>query len=225
MLIEELDTKVATMYVPASFAVHDPKRLIEFLRKYSFATLITNGDGVPFASHLPLMCEVDADGCAKLTGHMARANPQWRHFESNAELLAIFAGPHAYVSPTWYPTQPTVPTWNYAAVHVYGAARIIEDPDRVHEAMSKLVQFYEQPRDVPWDGELPANFRDQKIQAIVTFEIEVSRLDGKFKLGQNRSLEDQLSVYRHLSESNNMHDRELAEFMCQELDLYRPRED
>ena len=126
------------MYVPASFAVSDEKTLESFIERYDFATLITGSATGLVASHIPLMLRRSV-GNAFLIGHVARANSQWEHFDGNTEALAIFHGPHAYVSPTWYTTSPAVPTWNYAAVHVYGKPRAREEGDFTAAALRDLV--------------------------------------------------------------------------------------
>src|SRR5579884_840207 len=115
------------MYIPKHFAVHDPAWIRAFIDEYRFATLVTLADGEPFATHLPLLYEPGAGPNGLLRGHMARANPHWKSFEGSIQ-LAIFTGPHAYVSPTWYETAgPAVPTWNYTAVHAYGKARVVDE--------------------------------------------------------------------------------------------------
>src|SRR5262245_38419035 len=118
------------MYIPGPYQVNDSGRLCSFLRRHSFATLITHDGAAPFASHLPMLLR-DEGGRRTLLSHMARANPQWKHFASGAEVLVIFQGPHGYVSPSWYETMPAVPTWNYAVVHAYGVATVLSDPSRV----------------------------------------------------------------------------------------------
>src|SRR5580658_2787659 len=119
------------MYVPASFQVDDPVRLADFIQRYGFATFVTFEGGSPFASHLPMLFRPEAGPHGTLVSHMARANPQWQHFAEGREALAIFHGPHSYISPAWYKTTPAVPTWNYAVVHAYGLPAIIEDHDRI----------------------------------------------------------------------------------------------
>lgn len=182
------------MYIPASFRIDDRQTLNDFIESHAFATVVSVQDGVPFASHIPML--LDRTGNV-LLGHMARANPQWRHFESGDEVLAIFTGPHAYVSPSWYSNSPAVPTWNYAAVHVYGVPRLIS-PDRTALAVDMLVRKYEAHRETPWPNELPDEFRKRMLAAIVGFEIPMARIEGKFKLGQNRSDEDQFGMLRGL---------------------------
>jgi transcriptional regulator len=124
------------MYAPASFAVSDERTLESFIDRYDFATLTTPSAAGLVASHIPIMLRRSA-GKASLIGHVARANSQWKHFDGHTEALAMFHGPHAYVSPTWYATSPAVPTWNYAAVHGYGKPRAREDGD---VAAAKLME-------------------------------------------------------------------------------------
>lgn len=183
------------MYIPKSFQITDPEVLAAFIRAHSFATLISAVDGAPFATHLPLLLDQ-----GRLLGHVARANPHWQAFDGQRQALAIFHGPHAYVSPTWYATSPAVPTWNYAAVHVYGTARLVEG-DALAALVDRLVATYEATQPQPWSGELPAEYQAKLLQAIVGFELEIERIEGKFKLGQNRSREDQLGVLGRLEAS------------------------
>jgi len=182
------------MYVPASFRIDDREVLLDFVERYAFATVVSVADGVPFASHIPLVLDRSAN---VLLGHIAKANPQWNHFETGVDILTIFTGPHAYVSPAWYQEGPAVPTWNYAAVHVYGMPRLIA-PERTAEALDRLVSKYENHRETPWPNVLPDEFRRRMHLAIVGFEIPIDRIEGKFKLGQNRSEDDQAGMLRGL---------------------------
>ncbi len=201
------------MYVPQSFHVKDAEKLSAFLHTYSFATLVTCSSGIPFASHLPIRHRFESGRIVSLTSHLARANPQWKHFEANTEVLAIFQGPHAYISPSWYAVEPAVPTWNYATVHVYGYPKLIEDHDQIVKLLGETVAQYESGLEHPWNGALPEDYRDRLIGGLVAFEIEVTRVEGKFKLGQNRDQQDIDGVYQHLSTSENVGDRKLAELM------------
>ena len=178
------------MYVPSSFDVQDGRILESFISRYGFATLITSSSAGLVASHIPITLR-KRGGANCLIGHVARANNQWRAFDGKAEALAIFQGPHAYVSPTWYATSPAVPTWNYAAVHVYGKPAASEDRDFTKAALVDLVAKYESTRSHPWRAEaLAPDVFDKLASAIVAFEMPVERIEGKFKLGQNRSRED-----------------------------------
>jgi len=200
------------MYSPAAFQVEDRKTLIAFLHRHSFATIITQENGVTHATQMPVLFREGDCTPGRLVSHLARANPQWRHLENGGEVLVLFTGPHAYISPAWYATTPAVPTWNYTAVHVYGKARLITDHDAFAAMLHELVEFYEADRPGRWDGTMPANFRDQLMKAIVGFEIEITRIEGKFKLSQNRP-DDVPGVIAALMESQDQNDREVAAMM------------
>lgn len=204
------------MYIPSAFRVESPDKLTNFIRKHSFATLITHDGQSSFASHLPVLYHPDAGLHGTLVAHMARANPQWQHFANQQEALMIFQGPHAYISPSWYQTCPAVPTWNYASVHAYGVPALITDPSQLAAVIDETVTTYETTRPEPWSGDLPAEFQDKLMQAIVGFEIPVSRIEGKFKLGQNRSAEDLKGIYDALSTSVDCGDNALADLMFSE---------
>jgi transcriptional regulator len=204
------------MYIPAAFRVEDAAKLGAFLQRHSFATLVTNDGTAPFASHLPMLFHPETGPHGTLVSHMARANPQWKHFESAQEALAIFHGPHAYISPSWYQTHPAVPTWNYAVAHAYGIPRIISDPDKILALLRETIALFESPLPQPWCGELPKDYLDKMMQGIVAFEIPLRRVEGKFKLGQNRSALDQQSVHAALSQSSDVEAQSLAELMAAE---------
>lgn len=197
------------MFIPSSFRVEDRETLADFMEQYGFATLITVHNGVPFASHVPLLLDRTAN---VLLGHLARANPQWQSFEADTEALAIFAGPHAYISPSWYATAPAVPTWNYTTVHVYGTPRLLSD-ERTREVVDATVQKYESKRETPWPNDGPEDYRHKLLAGIVGFEIAISRIEGKFKLGQNRSVADQTGMLAGLR-ADGTAGEELANFIA-----------
>jgi transcriptional regulator len=180
------------MYVPAAFAETDTATLYEFVRRHSFATLVTNGADGLVASHLPLLLDADAGSQGHLLGHMARANPQWR--DIRGEAMAIFSGPHAYVSPSWYEEAGTVPTWNYVAVHAYGTLRLIEDREGLLDILRRSVLAYESPRPEPWTFDESGSHVEKLLRAIVGFRIEITRLEGKWKLSQNHPEERRRKV-------------------------------
>ncbi|HWA98115.1 MAG TPA: FMN-binding negative transcriptional regulator [Pirellulales bacterium] len=182
------------MYIPASFRVDDRAALHDFIDRYGFATLVSVHDGMPLVSHVPLLLDRRAE---VLLGHFARANPHWKAFAAERESLAIFHGPHAYISPSWYVTGPAVPTWNYAVVHVHGTARVLDAP-RTSEVVDRMVAKYEGPRRDPWPYDIPKDYREQLLAGIVGFELPLERVEGKFKLGQNRPTEDQVSMLEGL---------------------------
>ncbi|MCC7377318.1 MAG: FMN-binding negative transcriptional regulator [Verrucomicrobiales bacterium] len=206
------------MYTPGPFQVSDLEKLSALMREHSFATLITHDGDAPFATHLPMLYRPDPSGstAGTLMAHMARANPQWRHFDHASQVLAVFHGPHAYISPTWYSQTPAVPTWNYAAVHAYGRATLIEDADRVVTLLRQTLSFYEPDPATPWSVLMPDDYRDHLIKGIVAFEIAIQRLEGKFKLSQNRAAGDIQGVFKALSQSANAEDRAMAALMQKE---------
>jgi transcriptional regulator len=193
------------MYVPQHFAEHDPTTLADFIDAHAFGTLVTSVDGVPFASHVPFLYDRAA---GVLSCHLARGNPQWRHFEPAAEALVIFAGPHAYVSPTWY-EDAGVPTWNYAVAHAYGSGRALDDADATGRIVEALAARYERGRAAPW---VPSYDR-RRLAGIVGVEIRVRRIEGKFKLNQNRSAADRAGVVAQLRASGTDNDAALAALM------------
>jgi transcriptional regulator len=148
---------------------------------------------------------------------MARANPQWKHFGDD-DVLTIFQGPHAYVSPRWYETGPAVPTWNYTAVHVYGVPQIITDHSRICDLLQTMVETYESSADNPWTGDIPAEFRDSLIESIVAFEIPIRHIEAKFKLSQNRPKADQRGACDQLR-SGSAREQALAALMEEVCDL------
>jgi transcriptional regulator len=163
------------VFIPASFRIDDRDTLLAFIERYGFATLVsTDPNGVPFATHVPLLLDRSS---GLLLGHIATANPQWEMF-TDRESLAVFHGPHAYVSPTWYATAPAVPTWNYAAVHVYGTPRVI-NAERTGDVIDRLVSKYESHRPTPWTGDIPDDYRKRLLAGVVGFAMPLTRIEGK----------------------------------------------
>jgi transcriptional regulator len=205
------------MYIPSHFEQRNPEVLAELMQRHSFATVISHDGKAPFATHMPVLFHPNDGPRGTLVTHMARANPQWRQFDgmgSNVgrEVLVIFHGPHAYISPSWYVARPAVPTWNYTAVHAYGVPRIVEDPVAVRNILRELVNAFESHRHAPY-SELTDAYIDKLSPAIVAIEIPLTRLEGKFKLNQNRSREDVTGVIDALSASHDQTERELADVM------------
>src|SRR5262249_30848142 len=158
--------------------------------RYPFGTLIVPGTPTD-VTHLPFLLDSARGERGTLVAHVARANPIWRVFDGSLPVLAIFHGPHGYVSPAWYTSRNAVPTWNYVVVHVHGTPRLLETEDRRRKALEALVEVYEAGRPDPWSiDELPSATFSELSQAIVAFEIPIDRLEGKFKLSQNREHED-----------------------------------
>lgn len=203
------------MYLPKHFREDDPVILAEFMRAHNFATLVTVVDGVPFATHLPLVVQAAAGGVT-LLGHVARANPQWQTLAEQREALAIFAGPHAYVSPTLYEQRQSVPTWNYIAVHAYGPVRPITAPDEAEAVLQQLIARHEPPYQAQW-AELPERYRTGMLHGIVAFGMTVTRLEGKFKLSQNRAPGEQRNLIAALEALDQPDSLELAGRMRRHL--------
>ena len=188
------------MYVPAEFELEDPAEVREILECYDFALLVTTAEAAPSATHLPFLFDPAAGPLGTLYAHMARPNPQWREFrileQNGGEALAVFQGPHAYVSPRDYASQaPNVPTWNYLAVHAYGRPRVMEGDDEVRDLLARLSAKQEAERPEPWGlDELPEDFVDKMMQGIVAFEMPITRLEAKAKLNQNKSPKQRASA-------------------------------
>ncbi len=200
------------MYIPPFNRVIDRARISAFLHRYGFPSLITQGGEGLWASHLPVLFDEKVGEHGQLRSHMARANPQWHDLETGGEVLCIFHGPHAYISPSWYEQQHTVPTWNYGVVHVYGRPEIVDD-----EALKRIVRDttakYESGMAVPWKIPFSEEEIDKMCKAIVGFTIAITRIEAKFKLGQNRSAGDQAKMLEALRAAPDYGSRELAQFI------------
>jgi len=189
------------MYIPEHFRVRHHEDAIAFMRANPFAILISSTDTGPFATYLPLFVK-QQDETILLHGHVAKANPHWRYLEQQAQCLTIFHGPHAYISPSNYVARESVPTWNYAAVHVYGEARIFSSESEVHLMLEELMNTFEPAYREQWEM-LSAKFRDNMLRSIVGFEITATNVEGKFKLSQNRPRQDQSNVMEALEKSTD----------------------
>ena len=200
------------MYIPEHFKETNPARISALIESHPFGMLVTAPEGVPYVSHLPFLLERPAGSQGKLRGHMARANPQWQHFSKVSEVLVVFQGPDAYVSPSWY-LSPGVPTWNYAVVHLRGNPLLIEDETELETLVEQQTRVHESPMPSPWEPKLTGERRSKLLNMIVGFEIEITHIQGKFKLSQNRPLEDQQHVVEALSQSNNQTDTAVAKLM------------
>lgn len=184
------------MYVPRDFAETDRETLRGVIRDNPFGLLIGSVAGAPFATHLPFLLDGD-----RLLGHFARGNPHARAVDGSMRMLAVFSGPHAYVSPRWYEAAEAVPTWNYVAVHVYGTPEVVEDTTAVRTLLDRLVETYECGA---WTLEQrDPGFLDRMIRGIVAFELPIERIEGKFKLSQNRPRSDRLRVAGELAHSDD----------------------
>jgi transcriptional regulator len=207
------------MYRPTIFQEDNVEKLIAFMRANSFATLVSICEGVPCASHIPVVVTVEGD-VVKLLGHLAKQNLQWQAFAA-AESLAIFTGAHAYISPTLYEKEESVPTWNYIAVHAYGFPQVItlaESPESMNRMIEKMVDTYETTYQKQWHS-LSEKYREGMMNGIVGFEMIVSRLEGKYKLSQNKSKIEQQNIAESLVKSVDAIERNLGTEMQQNLRL------
>lgn len=201
------------MYIPARFEINDLPTLHAFMERYSFAILVTPIDGVPFATHLPLLLDRNRGPFGTIIGHVARANPHARMGHAVHPSLAIFHGPHAYISPAWYRTENAhVPTWNYTAVHAYGTPTLMDDPAWMEAMLQRLVTTSESRFPNPWSYQ-PSDTYRRIMQGIIGFEMPIDRLEGKFKLSQNRELEDRSGALAGLESLGEPASTELAAFM------------
>lgn len=202
------------MYVPAHFAESDLGVLHQFIDEHPFGLLISHQDGAPFATHLPFLLEREAGPHGTLLGHVARQNPQWQQLVGQ-EVLTVFHGPHAYISPTWYATEKTVPTWNYVAVHAYGAVTLIEDTESLVELVSELTQRSERNMPSPWSFDPHDSFVRKLATQIVGFRIEITHIEGKWKLNQNHPEERRRRVIDALRGQSGDDAIAVAELMSQ----------
>jgi len=202
-----------SLYTPSHFAMTDRVAVARLLHDHPFATLVTPASPEPIISHLPLLFMPDCEPHGTLIGHMARANPHWEH-APGVSSIAIFHGPHAYVSPSWY-AEPAkaVPTWNFATVHAHGALDVVHDPVETRQILDAMVQRFEGTRDAPWQFAMPERQRDALVNAIVAFRLRIRSLDAKFKLSQNRPRGDQARVANALDHEGYADAASVAQWM------------
>lgn len=196
------------VYSPAAFTVTDPALIREIIRDFPFAILV-GGDSESLVTHLPVLAAPESSGEFRLFAHLAKANSHWRHLAAHPEVLVIFHGPHAYVSPQWYANQPAVPTWNYIAIHAYARARVFDTPEALAPMVTALTDVFE----APGAPRPPAEFLDRMLAGIVGLELSVHRFEAKFKLSQNRSAEDVAGVIAALEQSSDTQERATALWM------------
>lgn len=197
------------MYIPKHFKIEDKETIYEIIEQYGFATLFSNHNGEPYATHLPLILDRENEF---LYGHFARPNEQWKDIE-NQNVLVTFQGPHCYISPSWYETNQAVPTWNYVTVHVYGQLEIITDAQEIVATLSKMVEKYENPNSSYHLNELEPSLFAGLNKGIVAFKINITKIEGKAKLSQNHSVERQKLVIKQLEVSPFQDEKQIAQLM------------
>ncbi len=205
------------MYLPKLYQVTDEAIISKFIQQNNFATLVSCDQQIPVATHLPLELMQTASGEKFLHGHMARANKHWLTFNSENEVLAIFSGPHTYVSARWY-NDVNVPTLNYMVAHVYGKPRLVTDHDELYAMLKQLVDRYEAHAvtDKPYKLEtLPQDFLEKEMRGIVGFQIKINRIEAKFKLSQNRRQPDYDNVIAELQKSDDSNALAVAQAMAE----------
>lgn len=211
------------MYIPKHFSEDDQDALHDVMRAYPLATLVSNASNSLDANHLPLHFSPQSDGPGILSGHVGRANPLCKAMDSK-EVLAIFHGPNAYVTPSWYPTKAStgmvVPTWNYVVVHAHGTIKVRDDADWLRAHLEMLTAAHEAGFEKPWQLEdAPSAFIDKLIHAVVGIEIEITRLTGKCKASQNQVIENQIGVLQGLGKRGHEKAREMASVVARKNHL------
>jgi transcriptional regulator len=195
------------VYSPPYNQVDKRAELLEFMRANNFALLVTGTGGALHGSHLPVMVS-EQDGKLVLDMHMAKNNPQWKEFFDD-EVMVVFFGPHAYVSPRWYDDQERVPTWNYAAVHAYGVPKVVDGEKAKHASQRRLVAAMD-PQWLPKFDALRPEYVKNMLEGIVNFEIGVTRIETRWKLSQNRGAREQELIAAELEKSPDSVERALA---------------
>ena len=208
------------MYIPPAFRVDDIADVHRTMREARSATLVTSTQEGLVGTPLPMLLNENEGPNGTLYAHVARANPQWK-LTPSGEAMAIFVGPEAYVSPSWYATKQethkVVPTWNYVAVHAYGPVEFFDDAERLLDVITRLTDLHEQPRNDRWAvTDAPTDFIKAQLRGIIGLRMPISRLDGKRKMSQNRNLADRAGVINGLSESHRPEDRVVASLIPQD---------
>ncbi|WP_114947799.1 FMN-binding negative transcriptional regulator [Microvirga calopogonii] len=205
------------MYIPPAFGDNDPASLHATMRASRLSNLVTATPEGLIATPLPFVLDETEGEHGVLYGHVAKANPQWKT-PPIGEAMAIFMGPDAYVTPSWYATKPetgkVVPTWNYVAVHAYGPVEFFQDPERLLDVVTRLTRLHEEPRALPWAvSDAPADFIAAQLRGIVGVRLPITRIDGKRKMSQNRSEADRRGVVSGLAESEWPSERDVAKLI------------
>jgi transcriptional regulator len=201
------------MYIPSHYAEQHANHLHALIETYPLGTWIVPSETIPLINHIPFLLDAEHN---LLLGHVARANPVWQATRNS--VVVIFHGPQGYVSPSWYPSKQehhrAVPTWNYAVAHVHGTFEPIQDPEWLLQHVSQLSQKHEATQPKPWRiSDAPCDYIDKMLTAIVGIKIHIERIEGKFKLGQNRSDADRAGAVRGLNGTPRASDTALADWM------------
>ncbi|HEY5746142.1 MAG TPA: FMN-binding negative transcriptional regulator [Chryseolinea sp.] len=198
------------MYTPSVFLTTDTAEMVAFMKRFSFATIVTVKNNYQTATHLPFLVR-EVDNTVVLTSHFARANKQWAEIEDNL-VLVIFSEPYAFISPKHYDKVLNVPTWNYMAVHAYGRGKTLPDPQQAVVVLEQMIETFEASYRQQWDS-LPPDFKENSVKGIMAFEITVTELQGKNKLSQNKNEAERHRIIETLSKSDHESERQIAAFM------------
>lgn len=201
------------MYIPKHFKIKELAETYDIIQENSFATLFSQHNGMPFATHLPLVLDKEN---TYLYGHFARPNPQWKDIE-NQTVLAIFPGPHCYISPSWYETNKAVPTWNYLTVHVYGEVELLEDEHELIGSLHDMVLKYEAPDSAYRLQDVDIKFLDGMQKGIQGFKIKINKIEGTAKLSQNHPLQRQELIVNQLEQISNTNEQQISLLMKSNL--------
>jgi len=199
------------MYIPSHFSFTERADIVAFMRRFNFAAIVSQVDGVPFATHLPFVVEEEETGQVRLLAHFAKANPQWKNLEGQTALV-IFSEPHAYISPSLYEKEQNVPTWNYVAVHAYGKPSLILEEKSAFSLLEKQMQAFEGEYLAQWTR-LSQDYKNAMVKGIVAFEIPLEKWEAKQKLSQNKKPQEQANIMSHLSENEDGAARAIGEMM------------
>lgn len=199
------------MYIPDRFNNEDMTAVKDFISHNGFGILIHQGNQKLLGTHIPMLLDKNKKGKDILTGHLSRANPQWKHFKDNDDVMAIFMGPHTYISSSWYQKE-SVPTWNYIAIHVYGKIKIVEGEALIDD-MRRLVDKYEKHSKDPVVVDRLSAKTMEMMKGIVGFQIEITEIQAAFKLSQNRDEKDFNNIIQELERSDDFHAKAVAEEM------------
>ncbi|MDN4495543.1 FMN-binding negative transcriptional regulator [Ureibacillus aquaedulcis] len=205
------------MYIPKHFRVNDEEIIYDFIEKYSFATLFSQHNGEPYATHLPLTLNRSEN---VLYGHFGRQNEQWKDIEKQ-QILVVFQGPHCYISPTWYETSKGVPTWNYVSIHLYGEMEIVDNPNVIFDSLNDMVKKYEKADSSYNLKNVDSKFIEGMIKGIAAFKIDITKIEAKAKLSQNHTIERQGLVIKHLENTSNQDNLQIASLMKKNLQKYK----
>ncbi|KKE78248.1 FMN-binding negative transcriptional regulator [Bacilli bacterium] len=201
------------MFIPSHFLIQDDEELYQMIEEYGFATLFSLNEGEPTATQIPLMMNEDRK---YLYGHFARSNPQWKDINQQ-RILAIFNGPHCYISPSWYETNRAVPTWNYVTVHVYGHVELVEGKE-LEDSLKELVLKYEGSDSSYQLDEVESKYMEAQTKGVVGFKIKIDKMEGKAKLSQNHPQKRQRLIIQELEQSGREDEQKIASYMKRNLE-------